>query len=154
MKKSIKFDVNGKPPQKSEWSENKTAIQIINLRETALKARTKAGMNKCFTSPVKMKLTVYAPNIDKQEYKQKGDDDENRYVGDLDNLVAGICDCLGASKTKPGENNFAPSKLFDDKPEIRPEIPIIIQDDSQIVSIRAKKKQSSKLHYIVQIRLD
>lgn len=152
MKKQIKFDVKGKPPQKSQWGEEKAAPSIINLRDAALKARTKAGINKCFASPVKMKLTVYAPNIDNPDYVQTGDDDEKRYVGDLDSLIAGVCDYLRAGP--PIANNFKPSALFNEKPEIGPDVALIIKDDSQIVSIRAKKKHSSKLHYVVQIRLD
>ncbi|MBI5146458.1 MAG: hypothetical protein HZA84_04485 [Thaumarchaeota archaeon] len=147
-KQKIRFEVEGKPPQKSQWGTS-DAILVINLREAALKARTKAGRDKCFTTPVKLKLIVYAPNIDKRNYVQNGDNDEKRYVGDLDSLVAGVCDYLRPGP-KRGENNFERSKLFDDKPEIDTDVALMVEDDSQIVSIVAEKR-SGKLHYVIEI---
>ena len=69
--------------------------------------------------------------------------------GDLDSLVAGVCDYLQRGP-KPG-NNFTPSPLFDTRPEIGPEVSLIIEDDSQIVIISAEKKISNMSYYEVEI---
>jgi Holliday junction resolvase RusA-like endonuclease len=151
-KTKIVFKVNGKPPQKSEWG-GKDAPLIIELRKAALKARTKRGLSKCIVTPVKLKLDVYAPNIDDRDYKQTGDDDEKRYIGDLDSLIAGVCDYLSRAPEDPGKNKFVPSPLFDNEPEIAPTIPLIIKDDSQIKTISAKKIISKKTYYVVEVEL-
>jgi Holliday junction resolvase RusA-like endonuclease len=151
-KLKIAFKVDGKPPQKSEWGENNASL-VIELRKAALKARTKKGLGKCLVNPVKLELDVYAPNIDDRDYKQTGDSDEKRYVGDLDSLIAGVCDYLSRAPVEPGQNHFEPSPLFDNEPEISPTIPLIIKDDSQIKIINAKKIISKKTYYVVKIEL-
>lgn len=148
----ITFKVDGKPPQKSEWGGDNASL-VIKLRKAALKARKESGCEKCIVSPVKLNLIVRAPNLDDRNYIQSGNDDEKRYVGDLDSLVAGVCDYLSKAPEKPGRNNFFPSDLFDQEPEINPTIPILIEDDSQIKIIHAKKIISDKLFYVVEIEL-
>ena len=145
------FKVDGKPPQKSEWG-GKNAPLVIELRKAALKARTKKGLGKCIVTPVTLKLDVYAPNIDDGDYKQTGDNDEKRYIGDLDSLIAGVCDYLSHARD-PGKNSFVPSPLFENEPEIAPTIPLIIKDDSQIKTISAKKILSKKTYYVVEVEL-
>ena len=147
-KNRIKFKVDGKPPQKSQWGTD-DAILVIKLREAALETRTKIGLAKCFTTPIKLKLTVYAPNIDDRDYKQTGDNDPKKYIGDLDSLVAGVCDYLYHGPELV--NNFVPSPLFDTKPEIGPQVSLIIEDDSQITNIISEKKVSDSLYYVVEI---
>ncbi|MCI4431988.1 MAG: hypothetical protein JHC41_00040 [Nitrosopumilus sp.] len=149
-KNKIVFEVDGKPPQKSQWSGIDAPL-VIKLRKAALESRTKRGIGKCITTPVILKLTVYAPNIDDRDYRQIGDNDEKRYIGDLDSLVAGICDYLSRAPEEPGRNNFVPSPLFDSEPEIASTIPLIINDDSQIKIIKAEKIISEKTYYIVEI---
>lgn len=151
-KTKIVFKVDGKPPQKSEWG-GKNAPLVIELRKAALKSRTRSGLGKCIVTPVKLKLDVYAPNIDDRDYKQIGDNDEKRYIGDLDSLIAGVCDYLSRVPEEPGKNNFEPSPLFDNEPEIDPTIPLIIKDDSQIKTISAKKIISKKTYYVVEVEL-
>jgi len=148
----IIFKVDGKSPQKSEWG-GKNADLVIKLREAALQARNEAGFDQCFTTPIKVSITIYAPNIDNRDYSQSTPDDPKLYIGDLDSLVAGICDYLHKGPTE-GENKFASSSLFDDKPEIGIDIPLIIDDDSKITSIIAEKKVSKKeTYYVVKIEL-
>lgn len=148
----ITFTVDGKPPQKSEWGGDNASL-VIKLRKAALKARKESGHEKCIESPVKLNLIVYAPNFDDRDYIQSGNDDEKRYVGDLDSLVAGVCDYLSKAPEKPGRNNFFPSVLFDQEHEIGPTISLIIEDDSQIKMIHAEKIISDKLFYVVEIEL-
>jgi len=150
--KNIVFKVNGKPPQKSKWS-GKNADLVIALRKAALESRKRAGLDKCITSNVKLKLSVHAPNFDNRDYVQSGDFDDERYVGDLDSLVAGVCDYLSKAPEEPGRNNFFPSPLFDQEPDIGPTISLIIEDDSQIKIISAEKIISDELFYVVEIEL-
>lgn len=147
--KKIIFKVDGKPPPKSQWSGTHANL-VIKLRRAALEARTKA-QEDVFDFPVKLKLQVYASNLNDRYYRQLGDEDKKRYVGDLDSLIAGICDYLSPAPVKPGQNKFSPSPLFEKFPEIGPTIPIIIRDDSQIQSIVAEKIFSEKPYYVVEI---
>jgi len=150
LKKPIRFDVKGKPPKKSQWSTS-DAILIIKLREAALKARKNAGHFHCYHGPIKLNLTVYAPNISHVKYKQYGDDDPNKFIGDLDSLVSGVCEYLQSAPPAPKDNTFVPSSLFDGKDEIGPNVPLIIKNDSQIVEINAKMIPDKTPHYHVDI---
>jgi len=144
----ISFDVDDKPPRKSQWG--KDANLIIKLRESALKARNDEGISKYFSGHVKLSLIIYSQNVANPKYIQSGDDDPEKFVGDLDSFVAGVCDYLHKGPKK-GENKFEPSPLFEDKPEIGPNVPLIIYDDSQIVEINAKKEEGDHTHYHVEV---
>jgi hypothetical protein len=152
-KTKIVFTVDDKPPKKSKWG-GKNANLVIKLRKAALEARKKVGLNKCISESVSLKLTVYAPNIDDRNYKQSGDEDLKKYIGDLDSLVAGVCDYLSSVRTEPGENKFKPSPLFEDEPDINPKFAILIDDDSHIKIISAEKKKSKNdsISYKVEIK--
>jgi len=146
LKKIISFDVKGKPPKKSNWDTDDTYL-VIKFREEALKARTNAGLSDCFRKSVKLNLIVYAPNTTEINYIQTGDDDPKKYVGDLDSLVAGICEYLQPAPNNP-ELDFG---HFDGKNEIGPKVALIIENDSQIAEINAKKLHDETLHYHVEI---
>jgi len=150
LDKPIKFTVKGKPPKKSKWGNDNNAKLIISLRETALKARREAGYSDYIDTNIHLKLTVYAPNIVDLEYRQTGNFDEKRPVGDLDALISGVCDSLWAGPIL-GINKFKPSLLFEDHPDVRPGKPIIVKDDSQIVSISATKEVRDDPSYTVEI---
>ena len=145
----ISFDVYEKPPKKSNWGTDDAKL-VVKFRESALIARENAGIHECYDGPVKLNLIVYAPNIADKNYKQTGDDDPKKFIGDLDSLVAGVCEYLHKGPKK-GENYFQPSPLFDDKPEIGPEVALIINDDSKIVEINAKKEPDDTTHYHVEV---
>lgn len=147
MEKPIIFDVTGKPPKKSNWGKDHADL-IIKLREEALKARKEAGISGCFRGDVKLNLIVFAPNITDREYKQTGDDDPKKFVGDLDSLIAGVCEYLQPAPTNP-ELKINP--IFDERSEIGPTVPLIIVNDSQIVEINAKKKLDEISHYHVEV---
>ena len=147
MTKPISFDVEGKPPKKSNWG-TEDADLVIKLREEALKARTEAKLSECFLEPVKLNLIVYAPNTLDMNYKQSGDDDPNRYVGDLDSLVAGVCEYLQPAPTNP-ELKINP--ILKEKKEVGPDVALIVKNDSQIVEINAKKIHDKTLHYHIEI---
>lgn len=150
LDKPIIFTVKGKPPKKSKWGNDNNAKLIITLREAALKARNEAGYSDYIDTNVSLKLTIYAPNIADLEYRQTGDSDEKRPVGDLDALISGVCDSLWAGPT-PGVNKFKPSILFEDHKDVRPGKPLIVKDDSQIVNISATKEVRDDPSYTVEI---
>ncbi len=143
------FNVTGKPPKKSQWGTDDADL-VVKLREAALIARKNDGFPEGYEGNVKLNLIIYAPNIVDVDYQQTGDDDPKKFIGDLDSLVAGVCEYLHKGPKK-GENNFEPSPLFDNKPEIGPEVPLIIDDDSQIVEIDAKKELDETTHYHVEV---
>lgn len=138
-KKGIKFSVEGRPPRKSSWGTDE-AVLIAELRLKALESLRKAGLS-CFSGPVKLELVMYAPNIMNIENKQT-------YVGDLDTFVAGICESLQPAPINP---DLIIDPIFDCRNDIGPKIPLIINDDSQVVSIIARKIESEKPHYTVII---
>lgn len=145
----IQFTVEGKPPRKSSWGDD--ANSILKLRLESLKARNRVGLASCFIGPVKLTLTMFAPNVTDMKYKQSGDDDPRKYVGDLDSFVAGVCESL-----QPAPTNFDRkiSKIFDDYPDIGPDIPLIVENDSQVTTIVAKKILSEKSYYTIKIEPD
>ena len=147
MTKRISFDVEGKPPKKSNWGTDDADL-VIKFREEALKARMNLGLSDCFHESVKLNLIVYAPNTTEMKYKQTGDDDPKRYVGDLDSLVAGVCEYLQPAPTNP-ELEINP--ILNEKKEIGRDVALIVKNDSQIVEINAKKIRDETLHYHVEI---
>jgi len=147
MTKQVSFDVEGKPPKKSNWGADDADL-VIRLREEALKARTDAERSDCFHESVKLNLIVYAPNPTDMKYKQTGDDDPKRYVGDLDSLVAGLCEYL---QPAPKNDTLTINPILQEKKEIGPDVALIVENDSQIVEITAKKIPGDRLHYHVEI---
>lgn len=148
--KRIAFSVDGKPPKKSTgpslWSEksNQTEL-VVNLRQKAFEASQKEGVDTHFHGPVKLELTVYAPNI--LEIKDRHD-----YLGDLDTLVGGVFESLQPSpKNNPGFNIHPSLKNVQN---IGSDIPLIIADDAQITTTIAKKRTNRKNSYTVVIESD
>jgi hypothetical protein len=137
------FEVEGRPPRKyaseSGWGKNE-AKYILKLRERALEARKKAGMDDCFRGPIKLELVVYAPNITNKIAPD--------HIGDLDALAGGVCEAL-----QPAHPNAPNSLIFAGKHEVNPSIPLIIEDDSLVVHIVARKETSSKTYYTVKVEL-
>ena len=149
LKKStrIEFSVVGKPPKKSQWGTDDAHL-IVKFREYALNARKNAVINECYDGPVKLNLIVYAPNIVNIDYKQTGDDDPQKFIGDLDSLVAGVCEYLQPAPTNP---DLEIHSVFNGRDEIGPTVPLIIKNDAQIIEINAKKELDDTLHYHVKI---
>lgn len=140
---SIKFTVEGRPPKKSVGScwGNKEAEFVFKLREKALDARTKEGFSDCFNGPVKLELTVYAPNITERK-------DTNDYVSDLDTLIAGVMESIQPAPTNP---DIKIDPIFQDRTDIGSGVPLIVKDDAQVVSITAKKIENEKMYYEIMI---
>lgn len=146
---SIEFPVDGKPPKKdavdSIWSEDsKQAKLIFNLREKAFEASKKAGMSGCFHGPVKLELTVYAPNILERK-------DRNDYAGDLDAFIGGVFDSL---QPAPKNSTLKLHPMFNDRKDIGAAVSLIVADDAQIVTTVAKKRKNQQTFYTVLIEAE
>lgn len=142
----IQFDVDDKPPKKikgrkSCWS-GKEAKNVLKLREKALAARTETGLDDCFHEKVKMKLTVYAPNI---IYRKNTDD----YIGDLDSLIGGILESIQPGPTKTINEDVDIDPILKDRKDVGPEIPLLVEDDAQVVQINAEKHEGTSIRYTV-----
>ena len=97
---------------------------------------------------MKLNLIIYAPNIVDMDYKQTGDDDPKKFIGDLDSLVARVCEYLQPAPTNP---DLEISSVFDGRDEIGPSVALIIKNDAQIVEISAKKELDETTHYHVEV---
>jgi Holliday junction resolvase RusA-like endonuclease len=144
MKKVMKIecDVEGKPPRKnganSLWATGE-AQRVLDLRLKIHETQKENNRVGAINTPVKIELSVYAPNITNRKNTQT-------YVGDLDTFVAGICECIQSAHPKAKL-----SQIFEKHNEVAPHIPLIIYDDTQVVEIIAKKILSEKFHYTVII---
>jgi len=137
----IKFTVKGRPPRKSTkscWSSE--GEYVLKLREKALEALKKEGIDH-FSGPIKLELIVFDPDITPRK-------DRSDYHGDLDTLVAGVLDSLQPAPTNP---DLGMDPILKSRNDIDPARPLIIEDDSQVVSIVAKKVKSDNVHYSVLV---
>ncbi len=138
----IKFIVNDRPPKKhgeqSMWAQDVEAPRIVSLRKAALEARQEAGADKPFDSLVAMEVHVFMPQAQLES------------IGDLDSLVAGVCDGLQAADT-----GVTPHKVLQELPaEADPTQPLLITDDAKIILILARKMaftESQEFRYEVAV---
>ena len=144
-KVKIEFEVDGKPPQKSRWGDENELV--ANFRKAASKAKIDAGLDCSFSGPVRLNLTIYAKNIIDRQRQEAFPNDPDAYVGDLDNLVTGVCEYLQSGPINPDTkiSSFLTNTETDPKKEI------LIHDDAQFVEIFSKKIKSQKNYYRVEI---
>jgi Holliday junction resolvase RusA-like endonuclease len=139
----IQFSVKGIPPIKSSnqsiWSLDAQAERLLKLRFEALRERKRQQITQVFDTPLSLEFEIFAPLKDLNT------------IGDLDNMIGGICDGLQA---KPNNPTLVPHDIFL-KPEmqdISPEKPILYTDDSLIRKIFALKTEFEKeIYYTVTI---
>ena len=141
----IEFAVKGRPPkkhgEKSMWARGDEAPFVVSLREKALEARLKAGLDDCFHSLLALELTVFVPRSRLES------------VGDLDSFITGICDGLQAADPKVFPYLH---KIFQEPglEEIDPRYALLIDNDAKIVSITARKvtlDEGQEMHYKVAV---
>ncbi len=127
----IEFTVSGRPPRKQQttsmWSQLNEALLVASLRMKALEAMKRAGLNDCFHSFVSLELTLFTPYLQLEK------------VGDLDTFITGVCDSLQAAHVNT-TSSVNPLFLEPQYREIDPKRPLLIENDSKIMSIVAKKK--------------
>lgn len=134
----IIIKMTGRPPKKS------TSISVWKDKELPLTMKLRAGIHRVqkrmkfvrpFEGPVSIILYVSAPStLDRKKYG---------YVGDLDSFVAGICDAVQSAHI----NVIKYDKKFEYPKEIGPDKPLLINDDSQIAEIVARKTESESPGY-------
>lgn len=138
----IEFTVGGRPPRKyranSLWSDENEAPLILKLRKQALSLLNQHQIVPNIGSDIELELTVYAPNVNNVE-------ESHRYVGDLDAFIAGVCESICSP-----DKQVRPHTVFENE-RVSLFIPLIIRNDSQIVSIKAKKEKNEATFYRIKI---
>lgn len=145
MINKINFQVKGRPPRKngaqSCWSiKNKEWELIYKLREEAFNAKILSGVDDYFTTNVKITISIFAPNLTKK--------DEHTHIGDLDTFVAGIFEAI---QPAPKNATLVIDEKLKNHPDIGSEISLLIEDDSFITEINAKKIKNDETFYEIEI---
>ncbi|MCL6576924.1 hypothetical protein [Kyrpidia sp.] len=139
----IEFEVDGKPPRKngatSMWGKDDEIARLVSLRRKALEAMEKEGISDCFRSFVKLELTLFLPRSDLER-------------GDLDNFITGICDGLQAVNSNP-RTKIHHEFLKPENEGIHPSRALLLENDSKIISINARKvlRDNRELSYKIVI---
>jgi len=141
----VEFTVKGRPPrkhgEKSMWARDDEAPFILALREEALAARNKAGLDRCFCSLVAIELTLFVPRSRLQS------------VGDLDSFITGICDGLQAADSKVLTYLH---RIFQEpgREAIYPAHALLTDYDAQVASLLAGKvalDENQEMYYKVAV---
>ena len=140
----ITFCVKGHPPkkisEKSMWSTDSQAALIIELRKQALEARNRAGLDEPIKTKLSLELILFGSEIELGE------------IGDLDNLLSGVCDAL---QPKPNNPELVPSEIYGspEYEDISPEKVILFENDSNIYKLYAEKRTSKhEKYYAVTVK--
>jgi hypothetical protein len=124
----IEFIVHDIPPkkhgEKSMWDHPTEVPRLILLRKQAFQAMKEMGLRDCLRSLITLELTLYVPRSNLES------------IGDLDNFITGVCDGLQAAHSNIKKFHEAFSRYAD----IHPTRTLLIENDSRIVSIQAKKE--------------
>lgn len=137
----IKFIVDGLPPKKdgadSMWGKPLEAERLVLLRKAALKAMAGRPPLK---SDISLTLSVHVGGRN------------DRSVGDLDTFVAGVCD--GLMKSAPGCKLGPDVWNKAENRDVRPEVAIAIDDDSQVIGIQAAKVRDATGRWFYDVTLE
>lgn len=118
--KPIRFTVHSVPPNKNRhmWSDCVQSILLYAMRKEAFAAK-RAESIELYTRPIGIELTIYGTNDDREQ------------VGDLDNLLAGVCDGLSR---RPRNPNSKPSDWsdFENDENAGPNKSLLYEDDKII----------------------
>lgn len=142
------FEVDGLPPNKaggsgkSMWSNEQQARRLIALRKKALEV-VKSPYTEEEDVRLRLKIHVGIPGWD-----TLGAEDRRKalkLVGDLDNLVAGVCDGLMEAHKNTPRTSFHCS-FGDSTNSVYPRKSIAFKDDSQITKIHAERVVSAGHH--------
>jgi len=141
----IKFKVEGRPPRKSGaqscWSNKSKEWELIyKLRECAFEAKKPNGIEDYFKTNAKISITIYAPSLTKK--------DQHAHIGDLDTFVAGIFEAI---QPAPKNATLVIDEKLKNHSDIGAEIPLLIEDDSYITEIIAKKIKNDDTFYEIEI---
>jgi len=141
-KMKITVDVEGRPPRKdganSLWATDESQ-RVLDLRLKILEIQKKNALVGTIDLPIRLDVTVFSPNITNRKNSQT-------YVGDLDSFIAGICECI-----QPAHPRANISDIFKKHTDVAPHIPLVVNDDAQVVEIISRKKFDNRDHYSVII---
>ncbi len=145
MISEIKFKVEGRPPRKtglkSCWSINKKEWEYIyKLRKCAFEAKKLAGIDDYFKTNAKISIIIYTPYLTKKN--------EHDHVGDLDTFVAGIFEAI---QPAPQNDTLDIDEKLKNHPDFGSKIPLLIEDDSCITEVNAKKIKNDDTFYEIEI---
>jgi len=145
MINKIKFQVEGRPPRKTEdrscWSiRSKEWEYIYKLRECAFNAKKLDNVDWCVTTNAKISIIIHATNLTKK--------DEHEHIGDLDTFVAGIFEAIQPAPQNP---TLDIDKKLKNHPDFGSRIPLLIEDDSYITEVNAKKIKNDVTFYEIEI---
>ena len=141
----IKFKVEGRPPRKSGlkscWSiRGKEWELIYKLRDCAFEAKKPYGIDDYFKTNAKISIIIYTPYLTKK--------DEHEHIGDLDTFVAGIFEAI---QPAPQNKTLVIDEKLKNHPDFGSEIPLLIEDDSYITEVNAKKIKNDDTFYEIEI---
>lgn len=112
------------PPKKdgaqSMWGKQSEINRLIRLRQAAYEAFQ--GVPP-LQQNIRMTLRVYVGRMN------------DRFIGDLDNFITGVCDGLMAADYRSNIKSWSAPELS----HIHPNKPLAIKDDCQVISISAEK---------------
>lgn len=145
MISEIKFKVEGRPPRKSGnqscWSiKSKEWELIYKLRKYAFNAKKLAGVDDYLTTNAKISIIIHTPNLTKK--------DEHEHIGDLDTFVAGIFEAI---QPAPQNKTLDIDEKLKNHPDFGSKIPLLIEDDSYITEVNAKKIKNYDTFYEIEI---
>jgi len=142
MPMKLRLLVDGRPPRKSGakscWASDE-ANYVLKLRLKVLEAKKQANLLEPITTPVRIELTIFSPNITDRSNSQT-------YLGDLDTFVAGVCESL-----QPADSKVIPNVIFQGEEEVHPHKPLVLIDDAQVVEVLAKKLEGEPERYSLVI---
>jgi len=126
---------------KSCWSiRGKEWEYIYKLRECAFNAKKLAGVDGYLTTNAKISIIIHTPNLTKR--------DEHEHIGDLDTFVAGIFEAI---QPAPQNETLDIDEKLKNHPDFGSEIPVLIEDDSYITEVNAKKIKNDETFYEIEI---
>lgn len=142
----ITVEVRCRPPRKgktvSVWGND--GEYTLRLRQAVLGQMKIMGIAGPHEGWVRITLKVYAPNIGRVNHQ---------YIGDIDAFVSGVCDAIQPAHT----NVRDPSPVFEGHPDVAPDVPLVIRNDSQVREVVAKKiedpDEDKEGRYVLSIRL-
>jgi len=74
--------------------------------------------------------------------------DEHEHIGDLDTFVAGIFEAI---QPAPQNKTLVIDEKLKNHPDFGSEIPLLIEDDSYITEVNAKKIKNDDTFYEIEI---
>jgi hypothetical protein len=138
--KEFKFKIQSSPPNNSKqiWSDPTQSCSLISLRKAAFLAKISESIDN-YNCDIGLEIDIF------------GRKEDLDVIGDLDNLLGGVCDGLASRPQNPTVKKSAWYDFEDDK-DFGPDIPLLYNDDKIIKSMRVSISEvDEELYYTVKI---